>query len=163
MSHLISAFLTAKMFITADIKQDFVNPPVTAIKSTLKQVSFRCNTVILVYTLTRYYRTQLCVLLSSIARLNFSTTSTYGPGSSVGIATDYGLDGPGSNSGGEEIFLTCPDRPWGPLSLLYNGYQVFPGGKVGRSVMLTTNLLLAPWSWKSRAIPLPTLWATPGL
>ena len=22
------------------------------------------------------------------------------------------------------------DRPWGPPSLLYNGYQVFPGGKV---------------------------------
>jgi len=27
-----------------------------------------------------------------------------GPGSSVGIATDYGLDGPGSNPGREEIF-----------------------------------------------------------
>ena len=27
-----------------------------------------------------------------------------GPGSSVGIATDYGLGGPGSNPGGEEIF-----------------------------------------------------------
>ena len=32
-----------------------------------------------------------------------------GPGSSVGIATDYGLDGPGSNPGGEEIFR--PSRP----------------------------------------------------
>jgi hypothetical protein len=30
---------------------------------------------------------------------------------------------------GSEIFRTCPDRPWGPPSLLYNGYQVFPGGK----------------------------------
>jgi len=27
-----------------------------------------------------------------------------GPGSSVGIATGYGLDGPGSNLGGDEIF-----------------------------------------------------------
>ena len=27
-----------------------------------------------------------------------------GPGSSDGIATDYGLDGPVSNPGGEEIF-----------------------------------------------------------
>jgi len=27
-----------------------------------------------------------------------------GPGSSVGIATDYGLDGPGSNTGGDETF-----------------------------------------------------------
>jgi hypothetical protein len=35
----------------------------------------------------------------------------------------------GSNPGGGEIFHTCPDRPWGPLSLLYNGYRVFPGGK----------------------------------
>jgi hypothetical protein len=30
---------------------------------------------------------------------------------------------------GCEIFLTRPDRPWGPPSLLYNGYRVFPGGK----------------------------------
>jgi len=27
-----------------------------------------------------------------------------GPGSSVGLATDYGLDGPGSNPSGDEIF-----------------------------------------------------------
>jgi hypothetical protein len=32
----------------------------------------------------------------------------------------------GSNPGGSEIFNTCPDRPSGPLSLLYNGYRVFP-------------------------------------
>ena len=32
-----------------------------------------------------------------------------GPGSSVGIATDYGLDDPESNPGGDEIFL--PSRP----------------------------------------------------
>ena len=32
-----------------------------------------------------------------------------GPGSSVGIATDYGLDGPGSNPCGDEIFR--PSRP----------------------------------------------------
>jgi len=34
---------------------------------------------------------------------------TDGPRSSVGIATDYGLDGPGSNPGGDEIFR--PSRP----------------------------------------------------
>jgi hypothetical protein len=32
------------------------------------------------------------------------------------------------NPGGGEIFCTCPDRHWGPPSLLYNGYRVFPGG-----------------------------------
>ena len=53
-----------------------------------------------------------------------------GPGSSVSIATDYGLDFPGSNPGVDEIFRNCPYRPWGPPSLLYNGYRVFPGGKV---------------------------------
>ena len=31
------------------------------------------------------------------------------PVSSVGIATDYGLDGPGSNTGVDEIFR--PSRP----------------------------------------------------
>ena len=35
-----------------------------------------------------------------------------GPGSSVGIMTDYGLDGPGSNPG-ETRFSARPDRPWG--------------------------------------------------
>ena len=39
-----------------------------------------------------------------------------GPCSSVGIATDYGLDGPGSNAGGEEILR--PSRPaLGPTQL----------------------------------------------
>jgi len=32
-----------------------------------------------------------------------------GPGSSVDIATDYGLDGPGSNPGVDEVFR--PSRP----------------------------------------------------
>jgi hypothetical protein len=46
----------------------------------------------------------------------------------VGIATSYGLDGPGLDPGGSEILHTRPDRPWDPPSLLYNGYQVFARG-----------------------------------
>ena len=39
-----------------------------------------------------------------------------GPGSSVGITTDYGLDGPGSNPGGNENFRSSrpvlgPNQP----------------------------------------------------
>ena len=39
-----------------------------------------------------------------------------GPGSSVGIVTDYGPDGPGSNLGGDDIFRSSrpalgPTRP----------------------------------------------------
>ena len=51
-----------------------------------------------------------------------------------GIATCYGLDSLGIEfRWGCEIFHTHPDRPCGPASLLQNGYQVFPGGKVARA------------------------------
>ena len=61
---------------------------------------------------------------------NFHNTYYFGPRSSVGIATGYGLDGPGIESRWEvEIFRTCPDGPWGPPSLPYNVSRVFPGGK----------------------------------
>ena len=52
-----------------------------------------------------------------------------GPGSSVSIATEYGLDGPGIESQWETRFSARPDRPWDPPNLLYNGYRVFPRGK----------------------------------
>ena len=46
----------------------------------------------------------------------------FGPGSAVGLATDYGLDGPESNRGGDEIFRlagpalgpTQPPAQWVP-------------------------------------------------
>ena len=63
-------------------------------------------------------------------RMNIKGHSDSGPGSSVGIATDYGMDGAGSNPGGDEIFPPVQTGPGGPPSLLYNGYRVFPGGKV---------------------------------
>ena len=66
-----------------------------------------------------HLHTSLFVCLSSVFR---------GPGSSVGIVTDYGLDGPGIESRWGEIFHR-PDRPWGPPSLLYNGYRVFLGDR----------------------------------
>ena len=95
--------------------------------------------------------------------LRFLLILECGPGSSVGIATDYRLDGPGSNPGEDEIFRqsrpalgpTQPPVKWVP--------GLSPGVKCGRYVLLTTHPLLVPRSWKSRAIPLPTFWATPGL
>ena len=59
-----------------------------------------------------------------------------GPGSSVGIATDYGLDDPGIESRWGEI-CRRPDRPWSPPNPLYNGYRVFSGVENGRGVTLT--------------------------
>jgi hypothetical protein len=76
----------------------------------------------------------------TVAFRNFADASNYvkiilvhdfcGPGISVGKAIDYGLDGPGIESRWGEIFRACSDQPWGPPSLLYNGYRLFPGGKV---------------------------------
>jgi hypothetical protein len=43
------------------------------------------------------------------------------------LATGWTVQG--SNPGRGEIFHTCPDQPWSPPSLLYNGYRVFLGGK----------------------------------
>ena len=41
----------------------------------------------------------------------------------------------GSNSDESDIFRTRPNRPWGPPSLLQNGYRVIPGGNAaGRRV-----------------------------
>jgi len=51
------------------------------------------------------------------------------PGSSVGIATDYGLDGPGSNPGGDEIFR--PSRP--ALGATQPPIQWVPGLSRGQS------------------------------
>ena len=63
-------------------------------------------------------------------------TKLVGRESSGGIATPYGLDGPGIESRWGEIFCIRSDRPWGPPGLLYNGYRVsFQGIKrPGRGV-----------------------------
>ena len=71
---------------------------------------------------------------SSLRKVNERSGRRFGGRySSVGIATRYGLDGPGLNPGGGEIVRTRPDRPCGPPSLLYNGYRVFPRGKAARA------------------------------
>jgi len=83
--------------------------------------------------------------------------------SSVGIATDYGLDGPRSIPVGDEVFR--PSRPaLGPTQPPVKWVPGLSRGvKYGRGVLLTTPPRLVPWSWNRRAIPLPTLWATQGL
>ena len=74
----------------------------------------------------------------------------------------YVLDGPGSNPGGDEIFRSLQTGPGAHPASCTMGTGSFPGVKCGRGVLLTTHPLLVPRSWKSRAIPLLTLWATTG-
>jgi len=85
-----------------------------------------------------------------------------GPGSSVGIATDYWMDGPGSNPGGDEIFRQ-PRPALGPTQPPVKWAPALSRGKVRPRRAADHSTLLVPRSWKSRAIPVPTLWVTPGL
>ena len=95
--------------------------------------------------------------------VNLCTTTFMGRVAQSVIATDYGLDGPGSNPGGDEILH--PSRPaLGPTQPPVKWVLgLSQGVKCGRGLLLTTHPFLVPRSWKSTAIPVPTLWATPGL
>jgi len=83
-----------------------------------------------------------------------------GPGSIVGIATGYGVDGPGIESRWRRDFPrlfrsalgpTQPPVQWVP------GHS--PGVSSSRGVTLAPYPLLVSWSRKSRAIPIVLLWA----
>jgi len=90
----------------------------------------------------------------------FYTSQRCGPGSVVGIATGYGLDGPGIESRwGTRFSAPVQTGPGAhPASCtMYTGS--LPGVKSGRDVTLIPHPLLVPWSWNSRAIPLLPLWA----
>ena len=73
---------------------------------------------------THPYSTALCAdILRHISHKSWSVISQ----SVLRLATGWTVRG--SNPGGDEIFRIRPDQPWGPLSLLYNGCQVFPWSK----------------------------------
>jgi hypothetical protein len=67
-----------------------------------------------------------------------------GPGSVVGIATAYGLDGPGIESRWSRDFPHLSRPALRPAQPLYNGYRVLPGVRCGRGVTLTPHPLLVP-------------------
>ena len=83
-----------------------------------------------------------------------------GPGSVVGIATCYGLDGPGIKSRWEARFSAPVQTGLGayPASCTMDTGS-FPRVKSGRGVTLTPHPLLKSWSRNGRAISLLPLWA----
>ena len=83
-------------------------------------------------------------------------------GSSVSIANRYGWTVRGSNPGGARFSAPVQTGPEAHPASCKMGTGSFPGVKYGWRVLLTTRPLLVPRSWNSRAIPLPTLWATTG-
>jgi len=63
----------------------------------------------------------------------------YGLGSSVGIATDHGLDGPGIESRWGRDFPPVQTGPGAHPASGTTGTGNFPGVKCGRGVLLTTH------------------------
>ena len=86
-----------------------------------------------------------------------------GLGSSVGLATELRTGRSGIESRWGRDFPPVQTGSGAHPASCKMDAGSFPGVKFGRGVLLTTHPLLVLRSWKSRAIPLPTLWATPGL
>jgi len=68
-------------------------------------------------------KTQICVTRPQCVNMG-------GPGSVVGVAIGYGLDGPGIESRwGARFSATIQTAPGAHPALLYSGYGVFPEGE----------------------------------
>ena len=80
----------------------------------------------------------VCVNLTTLTFVPINLVLISGPGSSVGIATGYGLDGTGSNPGDRRDFahLSRPALGAYPASCKM-GTGSFPGVNCGRGVTLT--------------------------
>jgi len=79
----------------------------------------------------------------------------YGPGSSVGVATGYGLDGLGIETPwGARFSAPVHTGPGAHPASCTMGTGSFPGVKSGQGVTLTPNPFLVPWSRKSKAMAL---------
>ena len=82
-----------------------------------------------------------------------------GPGSSVGIATGYGLDGPGIESRWGRDFPHLSRPALGPTQPPVQWVPGLSWGKERPGRDADPSPLLVPWLRKSRAIPLLPLWA----
>ena len=99
-------------------------------KSSLQEIPLLSHAGIYIQAHIQHMFAVVCSLYHVCTFLKGTTPEDVGWDSSVGIAARYGLDGPEIQSWKGEIFRTRLDWPWGPSSLLYNGYLVsFPGVK----------------------------------
>jgi len=110
-SALVSSTVTSKVSV-------LVSGTVTSKVSVFWNV-----TVLGVHKFSKNYETSSILVTTYIDRY----LTTCGPGSSVGLASFYGLDSPEIESQWGTRF-SAPVQT-GPPSFLDNGYRVFPGGK----------------------------------
>jgi hypothetical protein len=82
-----------------------------------------------------------------------------GPATSVGIATGYGLDGPGIESRWGRFSSPVQTGPGAHPASSTTGPGSFPGTKSDQGVTLTPHPVLVLWSRKGRAIHLLPLGA----
>ena len=93
------------------------------------------------------YRTLQCVFVVSGENYLKCCGISSEPGSVVGIATGYGLDGPGIEPrGGARFSVPVQTGPKAHTPSCTMGTGSFPGVKIGRGVTLTPHPLLVPWS-----------------
>jgi hypothetical protein len=97
------------------------------------------------YSMASYYILPSC---NTLVYINYeSPLFTSGPGSVVGIATGYGLDGPGIESQWRARFSApVQTGPGAHPASCTMGTGSFPGVKSRRGVTLTPHPLLVPWS-----------------
>ena len=107
----------------------------------------------------RTFRGKVAARSPGVQRPAISTLTVprSGPSNSVGIATDYGLDGPGIESRWGRDFPPVQTGPRAHPATCTMGTGSLPEVKCGRGVLLTTHPLLGTRSWKSRVIPLHPL------
>ena len=106
------------------------------------------------------HRHQAVSVALRISQLLCGAETSCGPGSSVAIATSYGLDGSGIESRlGTRFFAPVHTDPGAHPASCTMGTGSFPGVKSGQGVTLIPHSLLVPWSWKGKAVPLLPLWA----
>ena len=123
-------------------------------------------TISSVFAFSYIFIHRLYCLLSFIthaSNIRSPTCSSYGPGSSVGIATELRAGRSRIESRLGRDFPSPQTGPGAYPASCKKGTVSFLGVKFGRGVLQNTHHLLVPRSWKIRAITLPILWVTPGL
>ena len=106
------------------------------------------------------YTSEQAITASALNLFCYSLWQQCGPGSVIGIATGYGLDGRGIESRCGRDFPHLSRPALGPTQPPVQWVPGLSRGvKSSRGVTLTPHPLLVPWSRKGRAIPLLPLWA----